>query len=54
MRCSPRAWLATPEWRCWPTGTPSRPAIPQWFTPDQVHLEPAGAQAMAQLVAADA
>ena len=27
---------------------------PTWFTPDQVHLEPAGAQALAQLVASDA
>ncbi len=27
---------------------------PGWFTPDQVHLEPAGAQALAQLVASDA
>ena len=27
---------------------------PAWFTPDQVHLEPAGAQALAQLVASDA
>ncbi len=27
---------------------------PEWFTPDQVHLEPAGAQAMAALVAQDA
>ena len=24
---------------------------PEWFTPDQVHLEPAGAQALAALVA---
>ncbi len=24
---------------------------PEWFTPDQVHLEPAGAQALAELVA---
>jgi lysophospholipase L1-like esterase len=24
---------------------------PEWFTPDQVHLEPAGAQALANLVA---
>ena len=27
---------------------------PEWFTPDQVHLEPAGAQAMAALVAQNA
>ncbi len=27
---------------------------PEWFTPDQVHLEPAGAQAMAALIAQDA
>ena len=27
---------------------------PEWFTPDQVHLEPAGAQAMAALVALNA
>lgn len=27
---------------------------PQWFAPDQVHLEPAGAQAMASLIAHDA
>jgi hypothetical protein len=27
---------------------------PTWFTPDQVHLEPAGAQALAQLVTSDA
>jgi len=27
---------------------------PEWFTPDQVHLEPAGAQALAALVAQDA
>jgi hypothetical protein len=27
---------------------------PEWFTPDQVHLEPDGAQALAQLVAANA
>ncbi len=27
---------------------------PAWFTPDEVHLEPAGAQALAQLVASDA
>ena len=27
---------------------------PEWFTPDQVHLEPAGAQAMAALVAREA
>lgn len=27
---------------------------PAWFTPDQVHLEPAGTQALAQLVASDA
>jgi len=26
-------------------------AHPEWFTPDQVHLEPAGAQALADLVA---
>ncbi len=24
---------------------------PEWFTPDQVHLQPAGAQALAALVA---
>lgn len=24
---------------------------PEWFTPDQVHLEPAGAQALANLIA---
>jgi lysophospholipase L1-like esterase len=27
---------------------------PEWFTPDQVHLEPAGAQALAGLIAQDA
>jgi hypothetical protein len=27
---------------------------PEWFTPDQVHLEPAGAQALANLVTQDA
>jgi hypothetical protein len=27
---------------------------PEWFTPDQVHLQPAGAQAMAALIASDA
>ncbi len=27
---------------------------PEWFTPDEVHLQPAGAQAMAALIAADA
>ena len=27
---------------------------PEWFTPDQVHLEPAGAQAMAALIAQNA
>jgi hypothetical protein len=27
---------------------------PQWFDPDQVHLQPAGAQAMAALIASDA
>jgi hypothetical protein len=27
---------------------------PEWFAPDQVHLQPAGAQAMAALIAADA
>jgi len=27
---------------------------PEWFTPDQVHLEPAGAQALANLVAENA
>jgi lysophospholipase L1-like esterase len=26
-------------------------AHPEWFTPDQVHLQPAGAQALADLVA---
>jgi hypothetical protein len=28
-------------------------AHPEWFTPDQVHLQPTGAQAMAALIAAD-
>ena len=27
---------------------------PEWFTPDQVHLEPAGAQAMATLITSNA
>jgi lysophospholipase L1-like esterase len=27
---------------------------PEWFTPDQVHLEPAGAQALAALIAQNA
>ncbi len=27
---------------------------PEWFTPDQVHLEPAGAQALATLITSDA
>ena len=27
---------------------------PEWFTPDQVHLEPAGAQALAALITQNA
>ena len=27
---------------------------PEWFTPDQVHLQPAGAAAMAALIAQNA
>jgi hypothetical protein len=60
----PRSWMA-PDNAVLAAGVARYPGVavladwnglssghPEWFTPDQVHLQPAGAQAMADLVAA--
>jgi len=59
----PRSWMA-PDNAVLAAGVARYPSVavladwnglssghPEWFTPDQVHLQPAGAQAMASLVA---
>jgi len=59
----PRSWMA-PDNAVLAAGVARYPGVavladwnglssghPEWFTPDQVHLQPAGAQAMADLVA---
>ena len=60
--CVPRSWEATDNATI-AAGVAKYPAVavladwyslanahPEWFTPDQVHLQPAGAQALADLI----